>query len=137
MKIISKFNLLLLVSILFTIVATAQTPTPAMLVGAWKLESLKPKFPDNVTAKQKAAGEKVIADDTEEFKKISFVFTKQGGLAVGKKQFTWAMDSDGKTVEVKKKNKVAIVATVLTLTDHKLIFSRPDEGMIVTYTLVR
>lgn len=137
MKIISKFNLLLLVSVFFTIVATAQTPTPAMLVGSWKLESLKPKFPDNVTEKQKAKGEKVIADDTEEFKKVSFVFTKEGGLTVGKKQFTWAMDSDGKTVSVKKNNKVAIVATVLSLTDHKLVFTRPDEGMIVTYILVR
>ena len=137
MEINSKFKFILLAAIFFMTIAAAQTPTPAMLVGAWKVESLQPKFPDGVTAKQKAKGEKVITEDTEAFTKTGFVFTEDGGLSVSGKQFTWVMDDNGKTVTVKKQKKVVSIASILELTDHKLVFSRPDEGMIVTYTLVR
>ena len=132
----TKLNLLLLAGICFTTAVSAQTHQADMLTGSWKLKNLTAKFPENLTVKQKTKGEKTIADDEMEFKKTGFVFTRNM-LILGKKKFTWVMDKVGTQVVVKKGNKVIITANVLELSAHRLIFTRPDEGMIVTYTLDR
>lgn len=132
----TKFNLLLLAGLCFITAVSAQTQKSEMLTGSWKVQSLTAKFPPNVTVKQKTKGEKTIADDETEFKKAGFLFTGNK-LTVGKKKFTWVMDKDGSQVVVKKGKKVIITAKLLELSAHQLIFTRPDEGMIVTYTLAR
>ena len=65
------------------------------------------------------------------------LFLPEIHLRWAKKKFTWTMDKNGSRVVVKRGNKVIIIANVLTLTAHQLIFTRPDEGMIVTYTLTK
>jgi len=129
-----RFNIALVAALFCAGLANAQSNKPEMLVGSWKVESLQPKFPVNITAKEKAKDEKTIADDEAEFKKAGFRFTGTE-LLVGPKKFTWKMSSSGNKVTVKKNKKTIINATILTLTADRLVFTRPDEGMIVTYTL--
>ena len=133
----TKINILLLAAVSFMTIAAAQSTKSDLLIGTWKLQSLSPEFPLNVTDKEKIKDEKIIADDTEYFKKNSFIFTKYGELTLGKKKFTWVMNATGNKVNVSKGHKVIIVATILKLSDHELIFTRPDEGMIVKYDLKR
>ncbi len=132
----TKFNFLLLAGVCFITAVSAQTRKSEMLAGSWKVQHLTAEFPPNVTIKEKTDGEKSIAEDEAEFKKTGFLFSRNT-LIVGKKKFTWVMNKDGKQVVVKKGNKVVITAKVLELSEHQLIFTRPDEGMIVTYTLYR
>lgn len=55
---------------------------------------------------------------------------------VEKKTFSWSMNEAGNEVTVKN-GKLEIKAIVIELSEHKLVFSREDEGMVVTTTLTR
>lgn len=131
-----KFNLLLAFMILFSVAAYCQSAKSALLIGTWKLESLKPHFPDTFSDKDKSKGEKIIAGDEAEFKKTGFIFSKDM-VTVGKKKFGYVMNAEGTEVAVKKNNKTAFKATIIELTSDRLVFTRPDDGMTVTYTLVK
>lgn len=133
----SKYIMLLIAAIWAVSVANAQSNRSEMITGSWKLKNLKPQFPANALKKEIASDRKIIADDEKDFKKSSFVFTKDRRLLLGEKNFTWKLESDDKTVKVMKDDSLIIVATIVKLSAHQLIFTRPDEGMIVTYTLIR
>ncbi len=47
------------------------------------------------------------------------------------------MNGDDKMVNVIRDGKAATTGTILELIENKLGFTRPYEGMIVTYVLVR
>lgn len=128
---------LLSLIVLFAISATcAQSKKSELLTGTWSVASMKPAFPAGFTKKQDEKGAKTVADDEKDFKKTGFVFTKDGRLMLEKKLFYWSMNEAGTEVIVKN-GKSEIKATVIELSEHKLVFSREDEGMIVTTTLTR
>jgi len=116
--------------------AYAQSKKSMLLIGTWTVESMKPAFPASFSDKQKAKGAKIVADDENDFKKTGFVFTKEGKLIVEKKTFYWTINDAGTQVIVKN-DKSEIKATIIELSAHRLVFSRKDEGMIVTSTLTK
>jgi hypothetical protein len=132
----TKFNCLLIATICYFSVVYGQATKPEMINGTWKLKSLKAQFPANISEKEKAKDQKIIDGDEADFKKYGFTF-KGNALDIGKKHFTWMMNEKGTQVTVKKKGKSIIIATLVKVTAHQLIFTRPDEGMIVTFTLSR
>ena len=133
----AKVTPLVLATFLLFNGTSAQSTKANLLPGAWKVMGLSAAFPDKTSPDQIKKGKKTIADDEKNFKKTTFNFTADGKLTVGKKNFTWVMDADGSHVTVKRKHKAKIVATLEELSEHQLVFTRPDEGMIVTYTLSR
>lgn len=133
----TKIALVALATFLLISHSDAQSPKANLLPGTWKVMGLIAAFPDNASPDQITKGKKIIADDEKNFKKTTFDFTPDGKLTVGKKKFVWVMDADGSHVTVQRKKKPKIVATILELSDHRLVFTRPDDGMIVTYTLSR
>lgn len=78
--------------------------------------------------------QQIIAGDEADFKKYGFTF-KGNSLDIDKKHFTWTMNEKGTQVTVQKKGKSIITATLVDVSEHQLVFTRPDEGMVVTYTL--
>lgn len=115
----------------------AQTSRAGLLTGKWNVESLTPEFPKTATAKEKEKGMKEIAGDLKNFKATGFTFTKDGKLSVDNKTFEWSFLNSEKEVSVTKGKKEIALATIVELTEHKLVFTRLDEGMVVTCVLSR
>lgn len=132
----TKINCLLIATICYFSMVYGQVSKTEMINGTWKLKSLKAQFPVNISEKEKAKDEQIIKSDESDFKKYGFNF-KGNSLNIGKKHFTWTLNKKETEVTVKKKGKSIITATLVELSEHQLIFTRPDEGMIVTYTLYR
>lgn len=132
----TKINCLLIATICYFSMVYGQVSKTEMINGTWKLKNLKAQFPLNITEKEKQKDQKIIDSDEADFKKYGFTF-KGNSLDIGKKHFTWMMNEKGTEVTVKKKGKSIITATLVNLSAHQLVFTRPDEGMVVTYTLYR
>lgn len=133
----TKINRFLLAFITFIMMGAFQADPSAQLIGSWTLKSLIPAYPENMKPKTKADAEKDIQDLTGRLKKTKFIFSKDGHLSFERHSGMWKMSSDGKTVGLINDNKEKIVATILSLSAHQLVFSRVDDGIKQTFTLTR
>ena len=131
-----KFLLLCFFALTQVKVSHAQI-TPSALAGSWKFQQLKAEYPKDMQGKKLADAKKDMKGDEKKFKSFAFSFTEDGHCTIGPIHGTWVMSEDGTTVTVTNEKNEKIVATIMQLTEHQLVFSRMDDGIKQTFTLTK
>lgn len=117
--------------------AYAQTGNSKLLIGQWKFTNLSVVYPQDMTGDDLARRKIKVAAQVSKLEGTTLEFLPNGALKWGGNKLHWKMDANGKQFKISKYLITVSVAKILELSVHKLVFTRPSDGIPATYTLTR
>jgi len=98
-----------------------------MLLGEWKVTTLKFDYPAGMSATEKMKADMDLSKSAERFKSSPFIFGKDSVLSVMGKDGQWALEKDGLHIRFILMKNEELVASIISLNAAELQFSVMDH----------
>ena len=117
--------------------ASAQASNSKLLIGKWKFAGLSATYPPMMIGDELAQRKIKVAAQTTKLEGQAAKFLPNGELRWPGHKLGWKMDATGKQFKITKYLITLSVAKIVELSAHKLVFTRPSDGIPATYTFTR